>query len=402
MPQYAYRALNDAGKTVRGKLSANNETDLYQQLQQIGLMLLDSKVAKTNAVSTAMARGISAREKIQFFVHLEQLQAAGVPLLDSLTDVRDSTDVARVRDMTTTLLNDVSEGTPLSQAFEKHPKIFGDLYSSLIAVGEESGKLTEAFQHLTKHVKWEEAIRSRIVKATRYPAVVLVIITGMLMFMMGFVVPGIVAFLKANGQTLPPVTVALIATSDFVVGYWWAILLTPLTIFAIIFALNKASDTTRYAMSCLALRIPLFGGLITKLAISRFSHFFAVMFQSGVPILQCLETAQRVVTNRCLEESLKTVRQQVQNGEPLSEAMRNSGQFPSLVCRMVKIGEDSGNLGGVLDNVTGFYDKDVDEAIDAMIGSIEPALTVISGAVMGWIVVGVMGPIYDSLSKMGV
>src|SRR5690348_7119166 len=117
MPQYAYRALNDAGKTVRGKLSANNESDLYQQLQQTGLMLLDSKPAKTTAITGAISRGISAREKIQFFMHLEQLQAAGVPLLDSLTDVRDSTDVARVRDVTTTLLNDVSEGTPLSKAF---------------------------------------------------------------------------------------------------------------------------------------------------------------------------------------------------------------------------------------------------------------------------------------------
>lgn len=400
MPQYAYRALNEAGRQVRGKISANNETDLYQQLEAIGLMLLDSKAVKSNALGNAMVKGINAREKIQFFVHLEQLQAAGVPLLDSLMDVRDSTDVPRVRDMTTSLLNDVQGGTPLSQAFEKQPKIFGDLYSSLIAVGEESGKLTEAFQHLVKHVKWEDAIRQRIVKAVRYPALVLVIITGMLMFMMGVVVPGIVEFLKGNQTDLPPVTVALIATSDFVKHYWWVILLTPIAIGASLFALARSSQTMRYALSCLSLRVPVFGGLIVKLAISRFAHFFAVMFQSGVPILQCLETAQRVVTNRCLEESLKMVRQQVQNGEPLSLAMRNSGQFPSLVCRMVKIGEDSGNLGGVMDNVTGFYDKDVDEAIDTMIGMIEPAMTVISGVIMGWIVVGVMGPIYDSLSKL--
>ena len=222
----------------------------------------------------------------------------------------------------------------------------------------------------------------------------------MIMFMMGFVVPGIVEFLKSNNTALPPITVALIATSEFVQSYWWVILLVPITIVGGLFAAVTTSDTARFAISCLALRLPVFGDLITKLAISRFAHFFAVMFQSGVPILQCLETAQRVVTNRCLEESMKTVRQQVQNGEPLSEAMRNSGQFPSLVCRMVKIGEDSGNLGGVMDNVTGFYDKDVDEAIDSMIGMIEPALTAVSGFIMGWIVVGVMGPIYDSLGNL--
>ncbi len=401
MPQYSYRALNDAGRQVRGKLSANNETDLHQQLTSIGLMLVDSKVLKESVLGTAMAKGISAREKIQFFVHLEQLQAAGVPLLDSLTDVRDSTDTPRLRDLTTTILNDVSGGTPLSEAFGKHPKIFGDLYSALVAAGEESGKLTEAFQHLTHHVKWEDAIRTRIVKAVRYPAVVLVIITLMLMFMMGVVVPGIVEFLQSNESTLPPITVALIATSEFVQNFWWVILLTPMAIVGTIVLLSKTSDAMRYAISCLMLRMPVVGPLITKLAISRFAHFFAVMFQSGVPILQCLETAQRVVSNRCLEESMKTVRQQVQNGEPLSMAMRNSGQFPSLVCRMVKIGEDSGNLGGVMDNVTSFYDKDVDEAIDAMIGMIEPAMTVISGVMMAWIVAGVMGPIYDSLGNLG-
>ncbi len=400
MPQYAYRALNDAGRQVRGKLTANNETDLYQQLQQIGLMLVDSKAVKTSALTSAMSKGISAREKIQFFVHLEQLQAAGVPLIDSLTDVRDSTETPRLRDLTATLLNDVSEGMPLSEAFGKHPKIFGDLYTALVAAGEESGQLTEAFRHLTHHVKWEDAIRQRVVKASRYPAIVLVVITGMIMFMMGFVVPGIVEFLTANEAELPPVTVALIATSDFIQSFWWVILLVPIVVIGGIFAAINVSDTARFAVSCLALRVPVFGDLISKLAISRFAHFFAVMFQSGVPILQCLESAQRVVTNRCLEESMKTVRQQVQNGEPLSQAMRNSGQFPSLVCRMVKIGEDSGNLGGVMDNVTGFYDKDVDEAIDGMIGMIEPALTAISGFIMGWIVIGVMGPIYDSLSSV--
>lgn len=401
MPQYAYRAMNDAGRQVRGKINAGNESDLYAQLQKLNLMLLDSKIVKEGRL-TRGARSIQAREKIQFFVHLEQLQAAGVPLLDSLTDVRDSTDVPRLRDLTSDIITDVQQGTPLSQAFEKHPRVFGDIYSALIAAGEESGNLTMTFQHLVRHVKWEDAIKQRVIKAVRYPAVVLIIISLMLGFMMGVVVPGIVEFLRSNNQDLPAITLALIATSDFVVNYWWALILTPILFIGLIAALRQSSDKMAFALSCLALRLPKIGGLIQKLAISRFAHFFAVMFQSGVAILQCLEVAQRVVANKCLEESLKMVRQQVQNGEPLSQAMRNSGQFPSLVVRMVKIGEDSGNLGGVLDNVTGFYDKDVDEAIDAMIGMIEPALTIISGIIMAWIVIGVMGPIYDSLSKLGV
>jgi type IV pilus assembly protein PilC len=400
MPQYAYRAMNNAGRQVRGKLSANNETDLFQQLQGLGLVLVDSKPAKDKGAGAGV--NIPAREKIQFFVHLEQLQAAGVPLLDSLTDVRDSADSTKLRDLTTMIINDVGGGMPLSEAFQKHPRTFGEIYSALIAVGEETGKLTESFSHLVRHVKWEDAIKTKIKKAARYPLVVMTLISLMLGFMMGYVVPGIVEFLKSNNQTLPPITLALIATSDFIRGYWWAILATPIVLFLLIGGLVRSSDRFRYAFSCFVLRLPVLGELVTKLAISRFAHFFAVMFQSGVPILQCLESAQRVVSNACLEESMKIVRQQVQNGEPLSSAMKGSGQFPSLVCRMVKIGEDSGNLGGVMDNVTGFYDKDVDEAIDAMIGMIEPAMTVISGVIMAWIVIGVMGPIYDSLGKLGV
>lgn len=400
MPQYAYRAINASGRTVRGKLSANNETDLFQQLEQSKLMLIDQKQIKDKGLSSALSKGISNREKIQFFVHLEQLQAAGVPLIDSLTDVRDSTDTARLRDLTSEILADVSQGVPLSQAFERHPKVFGEMYSALIAAGEESGNLTASFQHLTRHTKWDDAIRTRIKKASRYPLIVLVVISMMLGFMMTFVVPGIVEFLRSNGQELPPITMALIATSDFFVSSWYILIATPIVVFAVIWSLLKSSDHLRYVFSCFSLRLPVLGDLISKLALSRFCHFFAVMFASGVPILQCLETAQRVVANRCLEESMRVVREQVQNGEPLSDAMRNSGQFPSLVLRMVKIGEDSGNLGGVMGNVTDFYDKDVDDGIDSMIGLIEPAMTVISGVIMGWIVIGVMGPIYDSLGNL--
>src|SRR6185503_13384977 len=135
-----------------------------------------------------------------------------------------------------------------------------------------SGKLTESFAHLVRHVTWEDALHTRIKKAARYPVVVLIVITGMLMFMMAFVVPGIVDFLKSNGQELPPITKALIATSNFVVNFWWVILLTPIVSAATIFGLVSSSDKIRYAFSCFSLRLPVFGGLITKLAISRFAH----------------------------------------------------------------------------------------------------------------------------------
>ena len=400
MPQYSYRALNESGRTVRGKISAANENDLFQQLSAAGLTLLDGKPIRDSGLNIAVAKAITARDKIQMFVHLEQLDSAGVPLIDALSDLRDSADSPKLRDLVSDILKDVQEGKPLSEAFHKHPKVFGHVYPALINAGEESGNLTEAFEHLVHHTKWEDEITQRIKKAARYPLFSVVLITGMLGFMMGFVVPGIVEFLRAQGQELPAMTRSLIFTSDFVVNYWLQMILAPIIFFTVLKIATSSSDAIAYQASCLSLRLPVVGEVISKLALSRFAHFFAVMFQSGVPILQCLETAQGVIGNRCLEESMRTVRQAVQNGEPLSESLKNTGQFPSLVIRMVRIGEDSGNLGGVMDNVTTFYDKDVDESIDAMIGMIEPTLTMVSGLIMAWIVVGVMGPIYDTIADL--
>ena len=200
---------------------------------------------------------------------------------------------------------------------------------------------------------------------------------------------------------LPFITIALIATSDFVQAYWWVILATPIVIVVSLNILARSSADFAYRVDYLKLRLPMFGPVLRKISLSRFAHFFATMFQSGVPILQCLETAQKVVGNLVLADSLGSVRTVVQEGSPLSSGLRDTGEFPSLVIRMVKIGEDSGNLGETLENVTEFYDRDVNETVDAMVSMIEPTLTLFAGLMMGWIVAGVIGPIYSGMAKMG-
>jgi type IV pilus assembly protein PilC len=175
----------------------------------------------------------------------------------------------------------------------------------------------------------------------------------------------------------------------------------PVTTIVLAMTLSRMSADFAYRVDYLKLRLPMFGPVLRKVALSRFAHFFATMFQSGVPILNCLETAQKVVGNLVLARSLGTVRTTVQDGNPLSSGLRDTGEFPTLVLLMVKIGEDSGNLGETLENVTGFYDQDVNDAVDGMIGMIEPSLTVFAGLMMGWIVAGVIGPIYSGMAKMG-
>ncbi|WP_142849658.1 type II secretion system F family protein [Telmatospirillum sp. J64-1] len=401
MPQYAYRALNDQGKSVRGEISAANEVDLFQQLQQIGLQMVDCGPVRENPLAKLLAPKVRTRDLIQLCLHLEQLLGAGVPLIEALADLRDSTEQPRLKNILAEIYKDVSEGESLSVAFGRHPKVFGAVFTSLLAAGEDSGNLTDSFTQLVKHLKWTEQVTAKVKKATRYPSFILLMMVGLFFFMMGVVVPEVVGFLAAQGGELPALTRSLVATSDFVQNWWWAMAVAP---FAIAFGISvgrRTSERFAYQTDVLLLNLPVFGPTLRKIMLSRFAHFFATMFQSGVPILQCLETAQRVVVNRALVEALALVRAQVQTGEPLSQAMKNSGQFPSLVLRMVRIGEESGNLGGTLVNVTDFYDRDVDEAVDKLIAMAEPALTVVAGLMMAWIVAGVMGPIYDSFENIG-
>ncbi|HIJ38713.1 MAG TPA: type II secretion system F family protein [Rhodospirillaceae bacterium] len=402
MPQFNYTALNQAGRKVSGQINANNQQDLYQRLKLINLELLSAKEDKgKGGLFRFFGGGIKNRELIQMCMHLQQLSAAGVSLMEGLADVRDSTEQRRLRDLLAEVFEDVSAGQSLSEAFGRHPNVFGQVFQSLLSAGEESGNLTESFVQLVKHIKWMDEVNAKIKKATRYPMVMLCVMIALFMFMMIGVVPQVVSFLASNGQALPIITLALIATSNFVQDFWWAIIAVPVITFVTIKILGKTSEKIAYQLDFFLLRVPVVGELSRKISLSRFAHFFATMFQSGVPILTCLETAQKVVGNRCLSGSLETVRAGVQDGNALSMGLRNTGEFPSLVVRMVKIGEESGNLGETLNNVTDFYDRDVNESVDALVGMIEPVLTMFSGVMMAWVVVAVIGPIYDSLSKMG-
>lgn len=402
MPLYNYKALNQTGRRVVGQMTANNDMDLFQRLKQINLELISAKVHAGKAgIGSLVGRKVANRELVQMCLHLQQLSAAGVSLMDGLADVRDSTDHRRLRDLLAEVFEDVGSGQSLSNAFGRHPRVFGTVFQSLMLAGEESGNLTESFHQLVKHLKWTDAVEKKIKKATRYPIFMLVVLLAMFLMMMIFVVPQLVNFLQGEGQELPAVTVALIGTSDFVQNFWWVLVALPIGLFLGLKLAARSSDNLAYRLDFYVLRLPIFGELIRKISLSRFAHFFATMFQSGVPILNCLDTASRVVGNRCLARSLSTVRAGVADGNPLSSGLRNTGEFPSLVIRMVKIGEESGNLGETLNNVTDFYDRDVDESVDGLVDMIQPILTVVGGGMMVWIIVAVIGPIYNSLNKIG-
>ncbi len=384
-------------------VSAANEVDLYNQLKTSGLELVTCAPVKNESSLgglSIMRPKIKTRDLIQFFMHLEQLQAAGVPMLDSLADVRDSSENQTMKDIMTDVSRNVSDGSSLSESLANYPKVFTSLYVSLIKAGEDTGDLEKSYTQLIKYLKWVDDMQTKVKKATRYPMILMAVVFLTVTIMMKVVVPEIIGFIINLGQELPFYTVALVMTSNFFTEYWWVVLFGPIVLIFLYKILRKNSEDFAFHMDSLFLRLPIAGPIIRKVAIARYAQTFGSLFSSGIDVINCLKSAQKTVTNLALMEALDTVQGRVQAGAPLSQAFGASGEFPTLVTRMIKIGEESGNLTPVLNQVSDFYTRDVDEAVSGLITMIEPMLTALLGIIILWIAVAVFGPIYSSFEKI--
>lgn len=398
MPAFNYQAVNDTGRTVRGVVVADNELDLETRLKQLGLDLVSAK--EVVAKKSSRFGKIKIKDMIILCMHLEQLDRAGVPLHDALADVRDSTESPKLRDVLTGVYESVKNGAMLSKALSAYPKVFNDVFVGLVAAGEKTGNLSESFTHLAEHLKWSAEIRRKVKKATRYPMALVVMITMVITVLMTQVVPKLVDFIVAQGFTIPLHTRALIAVSKAFENYWYLLIGVPVVSVVGLIVLYKTSEGFAYKADSVFLKMPIMGPVIRKIDMARFTHFFSVMFNSGIDILDSLEAAKGVVGNRVLKDSIDLVKTNVTEGNSLTASLRLSNQFPNLVIRMFKVGEDSGNMSEALENINFFYNREVNDAVDSMVGLIQPALTVVMGIMIFWIIAAVFGPLYESFSKM--
>lgn len=398
MPNYSYTAMNELGRTIRGTLIAENDVDLEARLKEIDLDLIHYKEVQEKRAGFGAT--IKQKDLIMMCLHLEQLSRAGVSVYDALLDVRDSTESLKLRDVLTDMCERIKGGEKLSEAMAAYDKVFGEVFVGLVRAGEANGDLTESFAHMADHMKWTSELKRRVRKAITYPSVLLVIMTLVIAILMIFVVPKLVDFMTSQGFDLPIHTRALIATSDFVSAYWYVVFLFPLLILGLIRALYAFIPEFAYWVDLTLLRLPVIGGAIRKINMARFTHFFAVMFKSGIDILDSLDAARDVVGNLVIKDSIDTVIKSVNEGNNLTTSLRISNQFPNLVIRMFKVGEDSGNMNEALENVTYFYNREVDDAVDAIVGSIQPALTGVMGAIIFWIIASVFGPLYQSFQNL--
>ncbi|ATQ77504.1 secretion system protein [Massilia violaceinigra] len=399
MPLYAYRAMDLAGQMVPGAMDATNSADLELRLRRMELDLIDFRVAGQRAVAFGK-RVVRRADLINFCFHMEQLTAAGVPILEGLGDLRDSTDHPRFREIVTDLIESIEGGLTLSEALRHHDEVFDNTFTSLITAGESSGKLAEVFRNLSESLKWQDELAAQTKKIITYPIVVAVVVLGVTFFLMIVLVPQLTSFIKNMGGELPFHTRALIAVSNVFIHYWYVLLALPLLAYFGGRAWLRRSDSARMLADGLKLRLPLIGPVLHKIILARFATFFGLMYGSGITILECIRLSEGIVANRVVAVGLQRAAQLISDGQSVTLAFQNSGIFPPLVLRMLRVGEATGSLDNALRNVSYFYNREVKEMIERVQSLIEPAMTVTLGLLLGWIMLSVLGPIYDTMSQL--
>lgn len=399
MATFNYKAIDQTGRRAQGQIDALNEVDLELRLERMGLDLITFRVS-TKSSSAFAKNKVSNRDLVMFCFQLEQLTHAGVPILEGLNDLRESTQNPYFQKVLGAIAGEVEGGKMLSQALAEHPEVFNEVFVNLVAAGEQTGQLPTVFDNLSNTLKWQDELLSQTKKLLAYPLFVLVVVLGAMTFLMVYLVPEMVKFLNSLGQELPLNTRILIFISNTFVQYWWLFFTVPLVVAAGVVTYIKRSAEARYRFDYLKLKLPVTGEILHKIIMARFARYFALMYQTGIPILQAIKTCEKIVGNRVIADALSRAHAQINAGDSMSESFHNAGLFPPLVVRMIKVGESTGALDKSLLNISYFYDRDVNELMQKMLKLLEPALTVILGLILAFIMLSVLGPVYDSFSKM--
>jgi type IV pilus assembly protein PilC len=396
---FAYKAVDSRGRTQSGKLDAANENDLENRIARMGMELVRAKFVEEKQ-SFFASSSIRRIDLINFCFHMEQLTRSGVPIIDGLMDLRDSVEQAAFRAVIAQIIEDIESGKKVSEAMRLHPAIFDEMFVSLIAAGEQSGQLPDVFQSLNKMIRWQDELITTTKKLMIFPAFVGLAIVGVIGFLMIYLVPQLVSFIEGIGSELPFHTRMLIATSNFIVQYWYLFTILPMALAGLVKLLAMLSSDVRFTLDSLKLKVWQIGPVLKKIILSRFANFFAMMYKAGIPVLQCIEITERIVGNVAIKNALEKAREDIQEGQGVSISFQNTGLFPPLVVRMIRIGETTGELDQALLNVSYFYDRDIKDSIDRVQALIQPAMTVVLGGILGWVMLSVMGPVYDSISTL--
>ena len=393
---FLWTGKNKAGKVVKGEQRAISEAVVNATLRRQGILV--SKVSKQS-----FRRGGTVTEKdIALFTRqLATMMKSGVPLLQTFDIVGRGHDNPAVGKLLLDIKSDVETGSSLSQAFRKYPLHFDQLYCNLVAAGEQAGILETLLDRLASYKEKMLAIKSKIKAALFYPVAIIIVAFVITAVIMIFVIPAFKEVFKSFGADLPAPTLIVIAISDFFIDYWWAIFGgIGAFIFAFFYTL-KRSEMMQIAFDRLFLRLPIFGNIIRKSVIARWTRTLATMFSAGVPLVESLDSVGGAAGNYVYKIGTRQIQGEVSTGTSLTAAMQNSELFPNMVNQMVAIGEESGALDSMLGKVADFFEAEVDDAVEALSSLMEPIIMVVLGVLIGGMVIAMYLPIFKLGAVVG-
>ena len=386
---FLWTGKNKAGKIVRGEQRATSETVVNATLRRQGIL-----VTKISKQSFRSGGKVTEKDVALFTRQLATMMKAGVPLLQTFDIVGRGHNNPAVGKLLLDIKSDVETGSSLSQAFRKFPLYFDQLYCNLIAAGEQAGILETLLERLATYKEKMIAIKSKIRSALFYPIAIIVVAFIITAIIMIFVIPAFKQVFTSFGADLPAPTLFVMAISDVFVAYWYIIFgAMGIGIYAFFYAW-KRSEAMQMAMDRLLLRLPVFGSLIRKSVIARWTRTLATMFAAGVPLVESLDSVGGAAGNYVYKKGTRQIQSEVSTGTSLTSAMQNSELFPNMVNQMVAIGEESGSLDSMLGKVADFFEAEVDDAVEALSSLMEPIIMVILGTLIGGMVIAMYLPIF--------
>lgn len=399
MPTFSYIARDRAGQKNTGLVAAKDEVEVRQILRSKELFVTNVIEQASNASSVGQIvlfkkKSVSLKEMVVMSRQLATLVRAGISIVESLQSVEEQSGNLFLKETLATVRLDIMKGSTLTDAMKKHPKVFNETYIALASAGETGGVLERTLEIAGHQMDQEAELQEKVKAAFVYPLIVLVASLGVVVFMLVFIVPVFAKVYQQFHATLPPVTQLLIVLSDILLRWWWIVVLTSYGAIMGFKAYVKTDKGKRH-LDILKLKAPLLGGLNRKIAVARFTQTFAGAVKAGVPILRALSISAQTSGNVIIIEAIKRVINFVKEGSTLAVPLEQCGEFPPMVTRMIAAGEHSGNLDSMLEEVTRFYERDIQYTVDRLTKMMEPAMTVVVGGIVLFVLLALYMPIFN-------
>jgi general secretion pathway protein F len=397
MPTFRYRAFSAGGSSLSGSVEAESEQQALQQLKAKGLLprdLQEEGLAKKNPSGFSFRRGVPAEEISLFTRRLATLVASSVPLFEAMGALCDQEESGPLRSALVRTKDRVAEGASLSRALAAEPDIFSESYISMVAAGEAGGALDAVLERLADFLEEQEQVRSKVTSAMLYPLLMVLVGGGVMIFLLTVVIPKIVVVFEDSKAALPLITILLIKLSHLLRDWWWI----PVgLIIASVPLYQKAMkhDGMRLKRDALLLRLPLAGGMLQRLILSRFARVLGLLLSSGVPIMRALEITGEVLINRVYRSFLRNVMEEVSQGGSLSGSLKKSPLFPPMLVHMVGVGEKGGTLEAMLVKAGVSFEREFNARLSRLMGLMEPLLVLAMGLAVGIVVLAVLLPIFE-------